>query len=208
MLILASSSKSRKELLKNADIKFFQLASTFDESTIEEKNIINLASELSYSKAKNTLEKIRYIIDEFKLYNSSIEVLGCDSIFEFKGKAYGKPQNNKEAYERWLLMSSNSGYLHTGHTILFCEFTNDMKEIICKKKVREVISSKITFAKLEKNEIQNYVNSNEPLNCAGGFALEGRGGKYIEKIDGCFSNVMGLSLPWLRKILLNQGIYV
>ena len=208
MLILASSSKSRKNLLKNADIQFLQLASDFDENTIKEKNIINLASELSYSKAKNTLEKIRYIIEEFKLDNSSLEVLGCDSIFEFKGKAYGKPLNNQEAYERWLLMSSNSGYLHTGHTILFCEFTNNMKEIICKKKVREVISSKITFAKLEKDEIKNYVNSNEPLNCAGGFALEGRGGKYIEKIEGCFSNVMGLSLPWLRRKLLTQGIYI
>ena len=206
MLILASSSKSRKELLKNADIKFFQLASSFDESTIKEKNIINLASELSYSKALNTLEKIRYLIEEFKLDNSSLEILGCDSIFEFKGQAYGKPLNNQEAYERWLLMSSNSGYLHTGHTILFCGFTNNMEEIICKKKVREVISSKITFAKLEKDEIKNYVNTNEPLQCAGGFALEGRGGKYIEKIDGCFSNVMGLSLPWLRRILLNQGI--
>ena len=105
-------------------------------------------------------------------------------------------------------MSSNSGYLHTGHTVLFCEFANNKKEIICKKKVREVVSSKITFANLEKNEIEHYVNSNEPLHCAGGFALEGRGGKYIEKIDGCFSNVMGLSLPWLRRIYLNQGIYV
>ena len=208
MLILASSSKSRKELLKNADVKFIQLPSTFDENTINEKNIINLASELSYSKAKNTLEKIKSSNEKFKLDNTSLEVLGCDSIFEFQGKAFGKPLNNQEAYERWLLMSSNSGYLHTGHTILFCEFTNNMKEIICKKKVREVISSKITFAKLEKNEIKNYVNSNEPLNCAGGFALEGRGGKYIEKIDGCFSNVMGLSLPWLRRILLNQGIYI
>ena len=208
MLILASSSKSRKKLLKNADIKFFQLASSFDESTIKQKNIINLASELSYSKAQTTLEKIESSNEKFKLDNSSLEVLGCDSIFEFEGKAFGKPLNNNEAYERWLLMSSNSGYLHTGHTILFCEVTNNMKEIICKKKVREVISSKITFAKLEKDEIKNYVNSNEPLNCAGGFALEGRGGKYIEKIDGCFSNVMGLSLPWLRRILLNEGIYI
>ena len=148
------------------------------------------------------------IRDRFKFNNSSLEVLGCDSIFEFKGKAFGKPLNNQEAYERWLLMSSNSGYLHTGHTILFCEFSTNMKEIICKKKVREVISSKITFAKLEKNEIKNYVNTNEPLHCAGGFALEGRGGKYIEKIDGCFSNVMGLSLPWLRKELLEEGIMV
>ena len=208
MLILASSSQSRKKLLENADIKFFQLASSFDEKSVKEENIINLASELSYSKAKNTLERIKSSNEKFKFDNSSLELLGCDSIFEFNGKAYGKPLNNKEAYERWLLMSSNSGYLHTGHTILFCEVTNNMKEIICKKKVREVISSKITFAKLEKDEIKNYVNSNEPLNCAGGFAIEGRGGKYIEKIEGCFSNVMGLSLPWLRRILLNQGIYI
>jgi len=208
VLILASSSKSRKELLKNADVEFFQLASSFDESTIKEKNIINLASELSYAKAKNTFEKIENSYEKFKLDNSSLEILGCDSIFEFKGKAFGKPLNKEEAYQRWVLMSSNSGYLHTGHTILFCEFINNMKEIICKKKVREVISSKITFANLEKKEIESYVNTNEPLHCAGGFALEGRGGKYIDKIDGCFSNVMGLSLPWLRRILVKEGIYI
>jgi len=208
VLILASSSKSRKKLLKNADIKFFQLASSFDERTIKEKNIMNLASELSYSKARNTLEKIENSDEKIKFDNSSLEILGCDSIFEFKGKAFGKPSTKKEAYERWLMMSSNYGYLHTGHTILFCAFKNNMKEIICIKQVREVITSKITFAKLEKNEIKNYVNSNEPLHCAGGFALEGKGGKYIEKIEGCFSNVMGLSLPWLRRILLNQGKYI
>ena len=208
MLILASSSKSRKQLLKNADIQFIQLASSFDESSIVEKNIINLASELSYSKAKNTLEKIKNSDFILNFDISSLEILGCDSIFEFKGKAFGKPSNKEEAYQRWLLMSSNYGYLHTGHTILFCELKNNMKEIVLKKEVREVISSKITFANLQKEEIKNYVNSNEPLNCAGGFALEGRGGKYIERVDGCFSNVMGLSLPWLRKKLLNKGIYI
>ena len=207
MLILASSSKSRKQLLKNADIQFIQLASSFDESTIKEKDINKLVYELSYSKAQNTLEKIENSYEKFKFDTYSLEILGCDSIFEFKGRAYGKPFNKQEAYERWLLMSSNYGYLQTGHTILFCELRNNMKEIICKKKVSEVISSKITFADLENNEIKNYVNSGEPLNCAGGFALEGRGGKYIEKVEGCFSNVMGLSLPWLRRNLLNQGIY-
>ena len=208
MLILASSSKSRKQLLKNADIQFIQLASSFDESSIVEKNIINLASELSYSKAKNSLEKIENSDFILNCDFSSLEILGCDSIFEFKGQAFGKPSNKEEAYQRWLLMSSNCGYLHTGHTILFCELKNNMKEIVLKKEVREVISSKITFANLQKEEIKNYVNSHEPLNCAGGFALEGRGGKYIERVDGCFSNVMGLSLPWLRKKLLNKGIYI
>ena len=59
---------------------------------------------------------------------------------------------------------------------------------------------------MRDEEIKTYVESLEPLNCAGGFALEGLGGKYIEKIDGCFSNVMGLSLPWLRKTLIKEGI--
>ena len=206
MLILASSSKSRRELLKNADIQFIQIASSFDENTIKEKNIIKLASELSNSKAKKTLEKIENSHQKFKLDNSSLEVLGCDSIFEFKGKAFGKPKDKEEAYQRWLEMSGSFGFLHTGHTLLFCELINDCGEVILKKKVKETISSKIVFANLQNKEIFKYIDSLEPLNCAGGFALEGKGGKFIEKIDGCFSNVMGLSLPWLRKELLEEGI--
>ena len=206
MLILASSSKSRRELLKNADIQFIQIASSFDENTIKEKNIIKLASELSNSKAKKTLEKIENSHQKFKLDNSSLEVLGCDSIFEFKGKAFGKPKDKEEAYQRWLEMSANFGFLHTGHTLLFCELINDSSKVLLKKEVKKTISSKIVFAKLQNEEISKYVDSLEPLNCAGGFALEGRGGKFIEKIDGCFSNVMGLSLPWLRKELLKEEI--
>ena len=66
------------------------------------------------------------------------------------------------------------------------------------------MSSRVYFSKLSDSEITNYVDSLEPLYCAGGFALEGIGSKYIERIDGCFSNVMGLSLPWLRKNLSNE----
>ena len=66
------------------------------------------------------------------------------------------------------------------------------------------MSSRVYFSKLEDWEIKSYVDTNEPLYCAGGFALECIGGKYIEKIDGCFSNVMGLSLPWLRKNLYKE----
>ena len=69
------------------------------------------------------------------------------------------------------------------------------------KKVQKTVSSRVYFSQLEDWEIKSYVDSLEPLHCAGGFALEGIGGKYVEKIEGCFSNVMGLSLPWLRKNL-------
>ena len=206
MLILASSSISRKNLLKNADIKFIQLSSSFDESLVKEKNISDLALKLSFSKAEIIKNKIKAINLNQNLNLSNVEILGCDSIFEFKGKALGKPIDKEDAYQRWLEMSSNYGFLHTGHTLLFCELINDSTKLILKKEVKNTVSSKIVFGKLQDREICNYIDSLEPLKCAGGFALEGKGGKFIEKIDGCFSNVMGLSLPWLRKELLKEGI--
>ena len=206
MLILASASISRKNLLKNSDIKFLQLSSFFDESLVIEKNIKDLALTLSFSKAEAIKNKIKEINLNQNLKLSSFEILGCDSIFEFKGKALGKPMDKEDAYSRWLEMSAGHGFLHTGHTLLFCELVKDSSKVILKKEVKKTISSKIVFAKLQNKEISKYVDSLEPLNCAGGFALEGKGGKFIEKIDGCFSNVMGLSLPWLRKELLEEGI--
>jgi len=206
VLVLASTSISRKNLLKNADIKFIQLSSFFDESIVKEKNIKDLALKLSFSKAELIKNKIKEINLNQNLKLKSFEILGCDSIFEFNGKALGKPKDKEDAYQRWLEMSASDGFLHTGHTLLFCELINNSTKLILKKEVKKTISSKIVFAKLQNKEIFKYVDSLEPLNCAGGFALEGKGGKFIEKIDGCFSNVMGLSLSWLRKELLKEGI--
>ena len=208
MLILASASQSRKNLLLNSGINFIQKSSNFDESSIQIDNINELALELSISKAKGVFNNIiESQPPEIFLKYDSLEILGCDSIFEFNGKAYGKPIDKKEAYERWVEMSARFGYLHTGHALFFCRLSSDKSNIVITKKITKVISSKIFFSKLLKKEIEKYVDSLEPLNCAGGFALEGRGGKYIDRIDGCFSNVMGLSLPWLRKQFINQEIY-
>jgi len=206
VLILASASRSRKNLLINSDIKFIQLSSNFDESVLKEKNIKDLALRLSFSKAELIKNKIKEINLNQNLKLTSFEILGCDSIFEFNGNALGKPKDKKDAYQRWLEMSASYGFLHTGHTLLFCELINDGSKLILKEEVKKTISSKIVFSKLDNREISRYVDSLEPLYCAGGFALEGKGGKFIEKIDGCFSNVMGLSLPWLRKELFEKGI--
>ena len=207
VLILASASKSRKNMLKNSDIEFVQILSGFDESTIKQTNSSDLALELSLAKAKKVFEKVSYNFEN-EFQSNKFEILGCDSIFEFKGESFGKPSSKKEAYERWLRISGGSGYLHTGHTILFCEFQKKEKQMILKKTVNEVIVSTIFFSELKEKEILKYVDSLEPLQCAGGFALEGKGGKFIDKINGCFSNVMGLSLPWLRKELLKEDIYI
>ena len=138
----------------------------------------------------------------------SLEILGCDSIFEFDGQAFGKPSDKSEAFQRWIKMSANNGLLHTGHTLLCCEFDCGKGGYEIRNQFTEVVSSKIFFSHMKVEEVHKYVESEEPLYCAGGFALEGLGGKYIDRIEGCFSNVMGLSLPWLRKELLKNGIMV
>ena len=207
MLILASASQSRKKLLENSQIKFIQIPSNFDEALINEIDISSMALELSFQKANSLVLNIKEIELPEEFNFSSVEILGCDSIFEFKGKAFGKPSDKEEAYTRWKRMSGQFGFLHTGHTLLFGDFDLSLKVIKISKKIKKTVSSKVYFSKLQDAEIKSYVDSLEPLYCAGGFALEGRGGKYIEKIEGCVSNVMGLSLPWLRKSLINEEFF-
>ena len=207
MLILASASQSRKKLLENSRIEFFQIPSNFDEESVKEKDISKMALELSSQKAKSISRNIKEIDLPKEFNSSSLEILGCDSIFEFNGISFGKPLDKEEAFTRWKSMSGEFGFLHTGHTLLLGNFDFSTKVIRVSKKISETVSSKVYFSKLQDEEIKSYVDSLEPLNCAGGFALEGRGGKYIEKIEGCFSNVMGLSLPWLRKSLTNERIF-
>ena len=206
MLILASASQSRKKLLENSKIEFIQRSSDFDEASIIEADISNLALELSSQKANSLVINIKEIKLPEDFDYSSVEILGCDSIFEFKGRAFGKPKDKDEAYRRWQKMSGDFGTLHTGHTLLIGHFDFNSRVISVKKKIKKLVSSKVYFSELKDEEINSYVQSLEPLNCAGGFALEGIGSKYIDKIEGCFSNVMGLSLPWLRKSLIMEGV--
>ena len=201
MLILASASQSRKKLLENCQIEFLQISSNFDESSIKEKNIHKLALELSFQKANSLSENIKKISLPEEFNFGPLEILGCDSIFEFKGEAYGKPSNKEEAFTRWKKMSGEFGFLHTGHTLIIGNYDLSSNKFKITKTIKEKVSSRVYFSKLEDWEIKSYVDTNEPLYCAGGFALEGIGGKYIERIEGCFSNVMGLSLPWLRENL-------
>ena len=201
MLILASASQSRKKLLENCQIEFIQISSDFDETSIKEKNIFKLALELSFQKANSLSENIQKISLPEEFNYGPLEILGCDSIFESKGELYGKPSDKEEALIRWRKMSGEFGFLHTGHTLIIGNYDSASNIFKIAEILKKTVSSRVFFSKLEDWEIKSYVDTNEPLYCAGGIALEGIGGKYIEKIEGCFSNVMGLSLPWLRKNL-------
>lgn len=186
--VLASASPARLKLLQTVGIDPLVYQSNFDESAIQKENTIDLVQTLAQCKAETVAPQI-----------SDALILGCDSVLEIDGEIYGKPENPEEAIIRWRKMRGNNGTLYTGHAL------------IDQRKEKQLIRCGITqvyFADLSDAEIVAYVSSGEPLKCAGCFALEGKGSLFVEKIEGCHSNVIGLSLPLLRNMLKDLGYQV
>ena len=199
MFVLASASKARQKLLDQIALKHKVIVSDFDETQLQELDPVLKVKLLAKAKADSALKKL---IKENQDLNSFQALLGCDSLFEFEGEIFEKPINKEQLISRWQRMSGKSGFLHTGHYLISLDnFRSDMKSISVNKCSEGIVSTKIEFMCLSNIEILKYSSSSEPYVCAGGFAIDGYGGIFIKKIDGCFSNVIGLSLPWLKASL-------
>ena len=192
MLLLASASPARRRLLQQAAIAHRVQVSGVDEQAIQHPEPAELVLLLAQAKAR----AVRRLLDRPSDADISL-VLGCDSVLVYGGEVFGKPNNAAEAIERWRLMAGGWGELHTGH----CLLAGPGAAAAGPAERLRTVSTRVQFAPLSELEIANYVASGEPLQCAGGFALEGRGGALVERIEGCFSNVIGLSLPLLRRWL-------
>ena len=122
-------------------------------------------------------------------------VLGCDSVLELDGEALGKPSSAEDASARWRRMRGRTGVLHTGHALLGSG-----------GEARAVASTQVHFGTLSDAEIDAYVATGEPLKVAGAFTIDGLGGPFVERVEGDWSNVVGLSLPLLRRLLAEVGV--
>ena len=190
-IVLASASPSRKRLLESIGIEPDIKVSGVDEETPE---LLALKpSELVIALAILKAHTVRQSFPE--LTNSLI--IGCDSTFEFQGESLGKPGTPELAIERAHLLSGKTGYLHTGHSVI------DTDQGI---EVSDISTSKVTFAHMTDAEIENYVATGEPIQVAGGFTLDGHSAPFITHIEGDPSGIIGLSLPTLRKIIINLGL--
>ena len=204
MFVLASASKARQKLLDQIALRHKVIVSDFDETQLQEPDPILKVKLLAKGKADSALKKL---LEENHALNTYQALLGCDSLFEFEGQIFEKPINKDQLISRLQKMSGKSGLLHTGHYLISFDNSKSKKESISIKKSFEgVVSTKIQFMCLSDIEIVRYASTSEPYNCAGGFAIEGYGGLFIKKIDGCFSNVIGLSLPWLKANLEKSGL--
>lgn len=201
MLLLASASPARRRLLEQAAIPHQVRVSGVAEEGIQAADPVALARQLALAKAAAVHQRLTARDGELRA------VLGCDSLLVFEGEVFGKPADAAEAIQRWRRMAGGWGDLHTGHCLLPCAGDPLSPEVSrhASRPWLTTVTTRVRFAALSDAEIEAYVASGEPLQCAGGFALEGRGGLVVEGIEGCVSNVIGLSLPLLRRWLLELG---
>jgi septum formation protein len=182
--VLASASPARLKLLRQAGVEPSVVVSDVDESTVTGP-AADVALTLSVRKATVVAADL-----------SDALVLGCDSVFELDGEALGKPLDAADAVARWQRMRGRSGTLHTGHCLIDTTSGRD---------AAEVASTVVHFGDLSDEEIEAYVATGEPLAVAGAFTIDGLGGPYVEGVEGDPHNVVGLSLPLLRRMLADLG---
>jgi septum formation protein len=190
-LVLASASPARRGLLSAAGIDAEVMVSGVDESVVEAEDAYSLCLALARMKARAIAANLPA--------DPGILVLGCDSVLAFDGQIFGKPADAEEAAKRWSMMRGRSGVLHTGH---------HLTGLVSGKQAESVGTTVVHFADITDEEIAAYVATDEPLNVAGSFTLDGRGGAFVERIEGDPGNVIGLSLPLLRKLLIEMGVSI
>lgn len=186
--MLASKSPARLGLLRQAGLDPEVIVSGVDEDALTAPTPAELALALAEAKASVVAAKPEV---------QGALVIGCDSVLELDGQALGKPADAEEATARWKAMRGRAGTLQTGHCIWDTE---------AKRYVSGTASTVVFFGEPSDEEIAAYVASGEPLYVAGAFTLDGRSAPFIEGIEGDHGNVIGISLPLVRKLLAELGV--
>ena len=187
-IVLASQSTSRLRLLEGAGLSPLVKVSHVDEETnfFNAMTPADMVIALAVTKAHTVREQIDF----------PAIIIGCDSTFDVDGLSFGKPGSPEIARERALAISGRSGLLHTGHCVID---TAQGREIV------DRVTTKVTFSKMSNDEIDDYIASEEPLHVAGGFTLDGFGSPFIPVIEGDYTNVVGISMPFLRSAMSQLG---
>ncbi|SPT75293.1 Maf-like protein yhdE [Arcanobacterium haemolyticum] len=201
-LLLGSASPARRQTLINAGITPSVMVADLDEDSLiadfatqhPDMDTRSLATAqvqlLATSKAQAIYEEMR------RQGKNATVVVGCDSMLEMNGTIAGKPHTPHIARERLRNMRGNVGYLHTGHCVI---------DTATGKISEGVSTAAVHIANLTDAEIDAYIATGEPLHVAGSFTVDGFGGPFVEKIDGDYHGIVGISLPLLRTLLAELG---
>jgi septum formation protein len=187
-IVLASASHARLAVLRAAGLDPEVIVSGVDEDTYSAETTAELVAQLAAAKAAAVAPSVDMGL-----------VIGCDSMLDLDGHAFGKPADTAAAMALWYEMSGKSGTLYTGHCVI---------DATTGRRAEAVAATTVRFGTPTDAEISAYVATGEPLNMAGGFTIEGLGGWFVDSIDGDHNNVIGISLPLLRVLLADLGVTI
>ena len=185
-LLLASTSPARKRLLTDAGIIFETRSPGVDEDALVEAVRPPTIQDMTLLLARAKAEAVTF--DGL--------VLGCDSALLLDGEMLGKPHLPEVAIARWQKMRGQTGVLCSGHWLIDGE-TGEA--------TGKVTQTTVKFANLTDDQIHKYVATGEPLQVAGAFTIDGIGGAFVERIEGDYHTVVGLSLVALRELVTELG---
>ncbi|MFH0891656.1 MAG: Maf family protein [Candidatus Falkowbacteria bacterium] len=188
-IILASTSPRRKKLLEQIGLRFKAVASGYEENMDLKMKPADLARFLSSGKARAVAKKYRNAI-----------IIAADTFIALKNEILGKPGTGKQARITLKKISGRTLEVITGLTVI---------DAAANKEISRAVITKVSVKKLGNDEIDAYVRTGEPLDKAGAFGIQEKGAVFIKKIDGDYSNVVGLPLGELFSILkkLDHKIY-
>jgi septum formation protein len=189
-LVLASASPARLTTLRSAGITPEVIVSDVDEDAFVGADVTELVSQLAQAKASAVFERVG---------DGDVVVIGCDSLLDLDGEAMGKPADAVQARERWRRMRGRTGRLRTGHHVV-ARLGGEVASRTA------VATTEVAFADLGDDELEAYLATGEPLRVAGAFTIDGLGGAYVTGIGGDPHNVVGISLPLLRRMLVELGV--
>ncbi|HUV48598.1 MAG TPA: nucleoside triphosphate pyrophosphatase [Actinomycetes bacterium] len=195
--VLASASPARLGLLRAAGVDPEVMVSGVDEDSVSGPPG-ELALVLAEHKAHAVADRLA-LTDQVE----STLVLGCDSVLERDDVAFGKPDSVDEAVARWRQMRGQQGVLHTGHCLIGLTGHHQGH-----RSISALASATVRFGSPSDAEIDAYVATGEPLKVAGGFTLDRLGGWFVDGIEGDPGTVLGLSLPLLRRLLIDLDVSV
>lgn len=184
-VILASASPRRLALLQQIGIEATVCPADFDEvsgSAVQAEDVV----------LANAVGKCQAVV---KIKGDSLPVIAADTVVVAEGVILGKPQNAEDAVE---MLKQLSGKTHKVLTGIAVSYAGEM--------LAEVCETKVVFRDLTDGEIKNYVATGEPLDKAGAYGIQGKGAVLVEKIDGCYNNVVGLPLTRMQLILAKLGV--
>jgi nucleoside triphosphate pyrophosphatase len=188
-IILASASPARLAVLRGAGLDPKVVVSGVDETSFAASTTAELVERLATAKAAAVAAAAA----------RDAIVVGCDSMLDLDGQALGKPSSPDDARARWRAMAGRTGTLCTGHCVI---------DTRTARRESAVGQTTVRFDTPSAAEIDAYVATGEPLQVAGAFTIDGRGGWFVAGIDGDHGNVLGISLPLLRALLAKLSIDV